>query len=114
METIARGKFTADASRLVDVAKQRNAGGFVIGWPINMDGTAGPRAQATAAFVRNMGRLTSLPFLYWDERLTTVSAERSMLDADLSRAKRARNVDQVAAAIILQAAIDRLSHIALR
>jgi len=106
--TIHRKKFTKDAEQLIQLIQQEDIKGLVMGWPVNMDGSEGPRCQATAAFVRNFAKLSALPVLYWDERLSTVAAERSMLEADLSRAKRADRIDQIAAALILQSAIDRL------
>ena len=105
---IARRKFTPDAEELIGFAKTSNAAAFVIGLPVNMDGTEGPRAQATRAFVRNMERLTPLPFVFWDERLSTIAAERAMIAMDMSRAKRAQRIDAAAAAFILQGALDRL------
>jgi putative Holliday junction resolvase len=109
VETIARTKFTADAQRLLVLAAERNAAGFVLGLPINMDGSEGPRAQATRAFARNLARLTELPIALWDERLSTAAVERDLIAADVSRAKRAAVIDQHAAAYILQGALDRLS-----
>jgi putative holliday junction resolvase len=105
---IARTKFTTDAGRLIELAAANNAAAFVIGLPLNMDGSEGPRAQATRAFVRNMERLTALPFVFWDERLSTVAAERALISMDVSRAKRAARIDAAAAAFILQGALDRL------
>jgi putative Holliday junction resolvase len=105
---ISRAKFTADAARLLEIAAQNSALGFVIGLPLNMDGSEGPRAQSTRAFVRNMERLTALPFVFWDERLSTVAAERALISMDVSRAKRAERIDAAAAAYILQGALDRL------
>ena len=109
VETIARTKFTADAQRLLALAAERSAAGFVLGLPINMDGSEGPRAQATRAFARNLARLTELPIALWDERLSTAAVERDLIAADVSRAKRAAVIDQHAAAYILQGALDRLS-----
>jgi putative Holliday junction resolvase len=109
VETIARTKFTADARRLLALAAERNAAGFVLGLPINMDGSEGPRAQATRAFARNFSKLTELPIALWDERLSTAAVERDLIAADVSRAKRAVVIDQHAAAYILQGALDRLS-----
>jgi len=106
--TLARTKFAADARRLLDLAQEHGAGGFVIGLPISLDGSEGPRAQATRAFTRNLGRLTPLPMMHWDERLTTAAAERSLLEADVSRRRRAQVIDKVAATLILQSALDRL------
>ena len=109
VETISRTKFTADAQRLLALAAERNAVGFVLGLPINMDGSEGPRAQATRAFARNFSKLTELPIALWDERLSTAAVERDLIAADVSRAKRAAVIDQHAAAFILQGAIDRLA-----
>ena len=106
---IKRVKFTQDAQMLLAFAEKEKVAAFVIGLPINMDGSAGPRAQATRAFVRTMGEKTALPFIYWDERLSTVAAERALLEMDLSRAKRAERIDSAAASFILQGALDRLS-----
>jgi putative Holliday junction resolvase len=108
VETIARQKFTVDAKRLLSLAQERRATGFVLGLPINMDGTEGPRAQATRAFARNLAQLTELPIALWDERLSTAAVERDLIAADASRAKRAAVIDQHAAAFILQGALDRL------
>jgi len=108
-ETLKRVKFTQDAQYLIELAKKENVFAFVLGLPLNMNGTEGPRAQATRAFVRNMEKLTDLPFLLWDERLSTVAAEEAMLEADISRKKRAERIDAVAAAIILQGTLDRLA-----
>lgn len=105
---IARKKFTLDAGLLLAALEREEATAAVIGLPINMDGSEGPRAQATRAFVRNMERLTDLPFAFWDERLSTVAAERSLIAMDVSRAKRRERIDSAAAAFILQGALDRL------
>ncbi len=104
--TIARTKFQADAKALLDFAAKEDIGLIVMGLPLNMDGTEGPRCQSTRAFVRNLEKLTSLPVIYWDERLSTVAVTRAMLEADMSRAKRATNVDKLAAAYILQGLLD--------
>lgn len=104
--TIARTKFQADAKALLDFAAKEDIGLIVMGLPLNMDGTEGPRCQSTRAFVRNLEKLTSLPIIYWDERLSTVAVTRAMLEADMSRAKRADNVDKLAAAYILQGLLD--------
>ncbi|MBB3913284.1 Holliday junction resolvase RuvX [Rhizobium fabae] len=109
---IRRVKFTIDAQALLDFAAAEKIAGFVIGLPMNMDGSAGPRVQATRAFVRNMEQKTALPFVYWDERLSTVAAERALLEMDVSRAKRAERIDSAAASFILQGALDRLSLLA--
>ncbi len=111
LETIARKKFTLDAARLLDIATKRNLGGFVLGLPLNMDGSEGPRVQSTRAFARNLERLTPLPITYWDERLSTVAAERALLEADTSRKRRAEVIDHVAAGYILQGLLDRLTYI---
>ena len=108
VETIARTAFTADARRLIALAAERNAVGFVLGLPINMDGSEGPRAQSTRAFARNFAKLTDLPIALWDERLSTAAVERELIAADVSRAKRAAVIDQHAAMFILQGALDRL------
>ncbi|SCW27803.1 putative holliday junction resolvase [Rhizobium mongolense subsp. loessense] len=109
---IKRQKFTIDAEVLLAFAAEENVSGFVIGLPMNMDGSAGPRVQATRAFVRNMEQKTALPFVYWDERLSTVAAERALIEMDVSRAKRAGRIDSAAASFILQGALDRLSLLA--
>ncbi|MGI9407351.1 MAG: Holliday junction resolvase RuvX [Hyphomicrobiaceae bacterium] len=108
LETIRRSKFTADGARLLEIAGETEAAGFVIGFPLNMDGSEGPRAQSVRAFSRNLATLTDLPLLLWDERLTTAQAERTLLEADASRKRRAEVIDQMAAGLILQAALDRL------
>jgi putative Holliday junction resolvase len=111
VETVARGRFTHDARRLLHLAAERGAVGFVLGLPINMDGTEGPRAQSTRAFARNLEKLTPLPIALWDERLSTAAVERALIAADASRAKRKAVIDQHAAAYILQGALDRLRRI---
>ncbi|WP_407947057.1 Holliday junction resolvase RuvX [Paracoccus liaowanqingii] len=111
---IRRAKFTLDAQALLAVATDRALVGLVLGLPRNMDGSEGPRAQATRAFARNLTRLTDLPIAYWDERLSTVAAERALLEGDTSRKRRAEVIDQVAAGYILQGALDRLRYIADR
>ena len=108
VETIARKTFSADAARLIALAAERQAVAFVLGLPINMDGSEGPRAQASRAFVRNIARVTELPFLFWDERLSTVAAERALIEMDVSRKKRETRIDSAAAAFILQGVLDRL------
>ena len=110
VETISRQRFNLDAQRILDLAAERRAAGLVLGLPINMDGSEGPRAQATRAFARNLARLTALPIALWDERLSTAAVERALIAADASRAKRRTVIDQHAAAYILQGALDRLSH----
>jgi putative Holliday junction resolvase len=109
VETISRQRFNLDAQRILDLAAERRAAGLVLGLPVNMDGSEGPRAQATRAFARNLARLTALPIALWDERLSTAAVERALIAADASRAKRRSVIDQHAAAYILQGALDRLS-----
>jgi len=108
-KTLPRGKFSRDLAALQALVAERRVKGVVIGLPLNMDGSAGPRAQASRAFARNLAQGLSLPVLLWDERWSTASAERAMIDQDMSRAKRAERIDSHAAAVILQAAIDRLA-----
>src|SRR6266850_954860 len=110
--TVARTAFTADANALLALAAQRRAAGFVLGLPINMDGAEGPRAQSTRAVARNFAKLTDLPIGLWDERLSTAAVERGLIEADMSRARRAEVIDQHAAAFILQGALDRLARLA--
>jgi putative holliday junction resolvase len=105
-ETIARTKFAADVARILEIAQVESITLFVIGLPLNMDGSEGPRAQSTRSFHRNFTQQTKRPMIFWDERLTTAAAERVMLEADLSRAKRAHNIDKLAAALILQNLLD--------
>jgi putative holliday junction resolvase len=105
---IIRKKFSLDAAALLDLLRRENAGAVVIGLPVNMDGSEGPRAQASRAFVRNIARMTDLPFAFWDERLSTVAAERTLIEMDMSRAKRKTKIDSAAAAFILQGVLDRL------
>jgi putative Holliday junction resolvase len=109
VETLQRKAFTADAAKLLAMAQARNACGFVLGLPINMDGSEGPRAQSTRAFARNFSRLTDLPIGLWDERLSTAAVERELIANDVSRAKRAKVIDEHAAIFILQGALDRLA-----
>jgi putative holliday junction resolvase len=109
VETIARKTFTADAARLLAIATERSAAGFVLGLPLNMDGSEGPRAQSTRAFARNLSRLTDLTIALWDERLSTVAVERELIGMDMSRARRAKVIDEHAAIFILQGALDRLA-----
>ncbi|MSP33195.1 MAG: Holliday junction resolvase RuvX [Pseudolabrys sp.] len=110
--TVARTNFTADARRILALAAERSAAGFVLGLPINMDGTEGPRAQSTRAFARNFAKLTELPIALWDERLSTAAVERELIANDVSRAKRAAVIDEHAAMFILQGALDRLANLA--
>jgi putative holliday junction resolvase len=111
VETIRRVKFTQDATTLLALLTARGAHGIVLGLPLNMDGTEGPRVQATRAFARNLERLTPLPIAFWDERLSTVAAERALLEADASRKRRKEVIDAVAASYILQGALDRLQYL---
>ena len=111
IETIKRTKFTADAQAVISHITKRDIGGLVLGMPRNMDGTEGPRAQATRAFARNFDRLHSLPITFWDERLSTVAAEKALLEADTTRKRRSEVIDHVAASYILQGVLDRLAHI---
>jgi putative pre-16S rRNA nuclease len=108
VETIRRKAFSADAERLAVLAGERKAVGFVLGLPINMDGSEGPRAQSARAFARNLARRIGLPIGLWDERLSTVAVERELIAADARRSRRAAVIDQHAAAYILQGALDRL------
>jgi putative holliday junction resolvase len=112
VETIRRTRFKSDAARLLALATERAAVGFVLGLPINMDGSEGRRAQSTRAFARNLARLTDRPIALWDERLSTVAVERELIAANLSRRKRAAVIDQHAASFILQGALDRLARLA--
>ena len=109
LETLKKGKFSADAAALAERAAARAVCGVVLGLPLNMDGTAGPRAQSTRAFARNLARALALPMLLWDERLSTAAVERAMVAADLSRKRRAERVDSAAAAYILEGALARLA-----
>ncbi len=111
LETIRRTKFQADAAGLLAIARARDVTGLILGLPRNMDGSEGPRAQSTRAFARNLSGLTDLPIGFWDERLSTVAAERALLEADTSRARRKEVIDHVAAGYILQGALDRLAHL---
>jgi len=112
VEVIRREKFTIDATRLLALLQARGAFGIVLGLPLNMDGSSGPRVQSTEAFARNLEKLCDLPITYWDERLSTVAAERALLEADTSRKRRKEVIDQVAAAYILQGALDRMAYLA--
>lgn len=105
---IIRRKFSLDAAALLQMLQKESVGAVVIGLPINMDGSEGPRAQKSRAFVRNMAQLTELPFAFWDERLSTVAAERTLIEMDFSRNKRSGKIDSAAAAFILQGVLDRL------
>ena len=111
LSTIRRSKFTLDAAEIMAIASARQIGGLILGLPRNMDGSEGPRCQSTRAFARNLSRLTDLPISFWDERLSTVAAERALLEADMSRKRRNEVIDHVAAGYILQGALDRLGHL---
>lgn len=117
LETVRRVKFTLDAARLAQIAAHREIGGLIIGLPANMDGSEGPRAQSVRGFALNLSRLEAfraMPIAFWDERLSTVAAERALLEADTSRKRRAEVIDAVAAGYILQGALDRLRHLRTR
>lgn len=111
LSVIRRVKFTTDAAAVLAYTAERGLTGIILGLPLNMDGSEGPRVQSTRAFARNLERLTPLPIAFWDERLSTVAAERALLEADASRARRAQVIDQVAAGYILQGALDRLRYL---
>ena len=111
LHTIRREKFSKDAEALLQIIDSRDIAAIILGLPRNMDGSEGPRCQSTRAFARNLTRLTDLPIGYWDERLSTVAAERALLEADTSRKRRAEVIDHVAAGYILQGALDRARHI---
>lgn len=111
LETVRRKKFSVDAERLLTLIAERNIAGVVLGLPRNMDGSEGPRCQSTRAFARNLARLTDVPITFWDERLSTVAAERALLEADTSRKRRSEVIDHVAAGYILQGMLDRLAHL---
>ena len=112
LTTIRRTRFMQDAAAVIAQARAQEAAALVIGLPLNMDGSAGPRVQSTRAFIRNMAPLTPLPFVLWDERLSTAAVTRNLIAQDASRAKRAAVVDQLAAAYILQGVLDRLARLA--
>lgn len=108
LETVRRKKFKLDSARLLEIAADREIGGIVLGLPMNMDGSEGPRCQSTRAFARNLSHLTDIPIGFWDERLSTVAAEKALLEADTTRKRRGQVIDHVAAGYILQGALDRL------
>lgn len=112
IHTVRRVKFTTDAAELLAVLAERNIAGIILGLPLNMDGSPGPRVQSTQAFARNLVKLTDMPITFWDERLSTVAAERALLEADASRKRRREVIDQIAASYILQGALDRLGYMA--
>ena len=113
-DTIRRTKFTADAKAIREVVEENQVGALVIGFPLNLDGSEGPRAQSTRAFARNLAAHVAVPMVFWDERLSTAAVERHLIEADASRKRRAEVVDRVAAAYILQGALDRLRNLADR
>ena len=110
LETVRRKKFGVDAARLQEIVAERAISGIILGLPRNMDGSEGPRCQSTRAFARNFSRLWDGPIGFWDERLSTVAAERALLEADTSRKRRSEVIDHVAASYILQGVLDRLQH----
>ena len=112
LHTLRRVKFTLDAAAIMELVRNRSAVGVILGLPRNMDGSEGPRAQSTRAFARNLLALLPLPLCFWDERLSTVAAERALLEADTSRKRRREVIDAVAAGYILQGALDRLAYMA--
>jgi putative Holliday junction resolvase len=111
LTTIRRSKFSADAAALLGLAAGEKIVAFILGLPVNMDGSEGPRAQSTRAFARNLAKLSPLPLVFWDERLSTSAVERMLIASNRSRARRAEIVDKLAAAYILQSALDRLAHL---
>ena len=111
LETIKRRKFTKDAEYLLSICKGRALCGLILGLPRNMDGSEGPRAQSTRTFARNLFRKTDVPISFWDERLSTIAAEKALLEADTTRKRRSEVIDHVAASYILQGALDRLRHL---
>jgi putative pre-16S rRNA nuclease len=111
-DTIRRTKFTEDAKTIREIVEKNQIGALVIGFPLNLDGSEGPRAQSTRAFARNLAPIVTLPMLFWDERLSTAAVERHLIEADASRKRRAEVVDRMAAAYILQGALDRLRRMA--
>ncbi len=108
LETIRRTKFGLDAVRLCEIIAENNIAGIILGLPLNMDGSEGPRVQSTRAFARNLSTKIALPIAFWDERLSTAAVTRTLIEADVSRAKRAKVVDKLAASYILQGALDNL------
>jgi putative Holliday junction resolvase len=110
--TLRRTKFTEDAKAILEVVEKNQVGGLVIGLPLNLDGSEGPRAQSTRAFARNLAARIELPIVFWDERLSTAAVERHLIEADASRKRRAEVIDRMAAAYILQGALDRLKYLA--
>lgn len=112
LETLRRSKFTPNAAEILRIVEKFDIVAVVIGLPLNMDGSEGPRAQATRSFARNLAPLIKIPIVYWDERLSTVAVTRTLIEADASRARRGVLVDKLAASFILQGAIDRLGFMA--
>jgi putative Holliday junction resolvase len=110
LDTIRRTKFTSDASAMLALADRHGVAGLVLGYPLNLDGSKGPRAQASESFARNLARLTEWPIALWDERLSTAAVTRTLLEADTSRKRRAEVIDKMAAAFILQGALDRIGY----
>jgi putative holliday junction resolvase len=111
-DTLRRTKFTEDAKTIRQVIESTQVGALVIGLPLNLDGSEGPRVQSTRAFARNLGPLIGVPMLFWDERLSTAAVERHLIEVDTSRKRRAKVIDRMAAAYILQGALDRLKRLA--
>ena len=111
LKILWRRKFTPDAEDMFALADSEQVGGLILGWPVNMDGSEGPRCQATRAFARNFERLHDMPIAFWDERLSTVAAEKALLEADTTRKRRSEVIDHVAASYILQGTLDRIQHI---
>ena len=110
LETLVRTKFTADATQLLALVERHGVRGLVLGYPLNMDGTRGPRAQASESFARNMAGLSDIPIALWDERMSTAAVTRTLIEADASRRRRSEVVDKMAASFILQGALDRLGY----
>jgi putative Holliday junction resolvase len=108
LKTLRRTKFSHDARELLGLAEERQVGGLVIGLPINMDGSEGKKCQSVRQFAANLGEITKLPIAFWDERLSSVAVTRTLIEADVSRARRRQVVDKMAAGFILQGALDRL------
>lgn len=110
MQTLRRRKFSEDIVLIAAIIAEQNVGGIIVGLPVNMNATEGPRAQSARAFAKNLNKHLKLPVALWDERLSTAAAERMLIDADASRARRAELIDKIAAAYILQGALDRMAH----
>jgi putative Holliday junction resolvase len=111
LKTVRRSKFNADAKQIVEVIEDYHCGGIILGLPLNMDGSEGPRVQSARAFARNLSPLANLPICFWDERLSTIAVERTLLEADASRKRRSEVIDKMAAGYILQGALDRISQL---